>query len=158
MRPMVKGLHVSNGLGWSPDGATFYLIDSFAGIDAFDYEVASGSLSRRRRLISIPRADGLPDGMTVDVEGYLWVAMFNGGCLRRFAPDGTLDAILPMPVTQPTSVVFGGPDLTDLYITSARQDEGGPLSTEQLATQPLAGSVFRCRLGIRGMPTNPYRG
>lgn len=158
VEPVVEGLHVSNGLAWSPDASTFYLIDSFAGIDAFDYDIASGTLSGRRPLITFSATDGLPDGMTVDDEGFLWVAMFNGGCVRRFASDGTPDAVLRMPVTQPTSVVFGGADLTDLYITTARQDEHGPMSAERLAHQPLAGSVFRCRPGLRGTPTTPYRG
>ena len=151
-RHLVDGLTVSNGLGWSPDGSTLYLVDSQVGIDAFDYDVASGRLGARRRLISFPPDGGVPDGLTVDTAGFLWVAMFGGGCLRRFAPDGTPDERIELPVTHPTSVAFGGRDLEDLYITSA-QAAPGTSDGDDL----WAGMLLRCRPGVRGRATARYR-
>jgi sugar lactone lactonase YvrE len=96
--------------------------------------------------------------MTVDEEGYLWVAMFGAGAVRRYAPSGQLTRQIDLPVTHPTSCVFGGPDLRDLYVTSARQDETGPMDAARLASQPLAGSVLRLVPGVRGLPTRSFGG
>lgn len=156
---MLDGLHISNGLGWSPDNRVMYLIDSFAyTLYAFDFDLESGSIADRRPLIEVPEADGVMDGMTVDGEGCLWVAIFGGSEVRRYKPDGELIDRIAMPVTHPTSCVFGGLDLADLYITSARQDVNGPMDEAQLTKQPLAGSVFHLRPGVIGLPTNPFRG
>lgn len=156
---VVGGLWVSNGLGWSPDGRTMYLIDSFAyGLDAFDFDAASGTLARRRRLVDVPASEGLLDGMTVDATGAIWVALFGGWSLRRYRPDGRLDTILRLPVSQVTSCAFGGSDLGELYVTTARQDEHGAMSEEQLSAQPLAGSVLVLRPGIDGLAGQAYAG
>jgi sugar lactone lactonase YvrE len=154
-----EGLHISNGLGWSPDNRVMYHIDSYAcALDAFDFDLEQGTMSGRRRLIEVPASEGLMDGMTVDEEGYLWVALFGGSAVRRFAPTGEPVDHIDLPVTHPTSCVFGGPDLRDLYITSARQDEHGPMDPARLARQPLAGSVFHVRPGVRGLPTQAFGG
>jgi sugar lactone lactonase YvrE len=152
---VLSGVGLSNGLAWSPDDRLMYYIDSLArGIDVFDFDASTGAISNRRRLIDVPDSQGTPDGMTVDSEGCLWVAFWNGGAVRRFRPDGAFLQQVPLPVRQVTSCAFGGGDLGDLYITSAARG----LSEGQLADQPHAGSLFRCRPGVSGMPSHPYLG
>lgn len=149
---------VSNGLGWSADDRTMYYIDSFAfGVHAFDFDPASGAVSGRRPLIEIPfdrSHPTVPDGMTVDAEGYLWVAVWGASEVRRYAPDGTPVARIELPVTQVTSCTFGGDDLGDLYITTGSHN----MSQEQLASQPHAGGLFRCRPGVSGAPAFAFAG
>jgi sugar lactone lactonase YvrE len=152
---VLSGVTLSNGLGWSPDQRTMYYIDSPTyEIDAFDFDPSSGNLSRRRRLVDLPPDWGLPDGMTVDEEGCIWLAFWGASSLRRFAPDGRLAAVVDLPVSQVTSCAFGGEDLSDLYVTSAR----GGLSPEQSQTQPHAGGLFRLRPAVRGLPSQPFAG
>jgi sugar lactone lactonase YvrE len=149
---MLSGVTLSNGLGWSPDGREMYYIDSTTqGVDVFDFEVADGSLGQRRRLISVPREEGLPDGMTVDAEGGLWVALHGSGTIRRYTPDGHVDRVIGVPPRMVTCCAFGGPDLGDLYITTMSLG----LSDAARQAQPLAGALFRCRPGVRGLP--PHR-
>lgn len=146
---------ISNGLGWSLDARTMYYIDSTTyRIDAFDYDVMSGAVSNRRPHIEIPRSWGLPDGMTVDEDGFLWVAFWGGSAVRRLAPDGRVAAIVRFPVTQVTSCAFGGPDLSDLFVTSARSG----VTEAALGKQPLAGGLFRVRPGVHGLPSAPFAG
>ena len=148
---VVDGIMLSNGLDWSPDNRTMYYIDSITQqVDAFDFDVQSGSLSNRRRVISIPKDVGLPDGMTVDGEGYLWVALHGSGTVRRFTPDGQLDRIVRLPVSHVTCPAFGGPNYMDLYMTSMTYG-----LKDAIRNEPLAGSLFRCRPGVRGRP--PFR-
>jgi sugar lactone lactonase YvrE len=150
---VVRGVTLSNGLAWSPGGRTMYYVDSTSyGIDAFDFEISTGDLSGRRRLVELPREWGLPDGMTVDDEGCLWVAFWGASSLRRFQPDGRFVAIFELPVSQVTSCAFGGDDLDDLYVTSAR----GGLSSDLLREQPRAGGIFRLRPGVRGLSSYPF--
>jgi sugar lactone lactonase YvrE len=154
-----EGLHISNGLGWSPDDREMYLIDSFACVlFAFDFDVETGAIARQRKVIEVPPNEGLMDGLTVDQEGHIWVAMFGGSAIRCYAANGKLVSKISLPVTHPTSCVFGGPDLEDLFITTARQDENGPLDAARLATQPLAGSVLHAKPGVRGLPTRSFGG
>lgn len=151
----VTGLTLANGLGWSPDDQTMYLIDSFGlRLDAFDYDAATGALGPARTLVRFADDGTLPDGMTVDAEGYLWVVMYAGGAIRRYAPDGTLDRVIPVPVSQPTSCTFGGPDYTDLYVTSGNQNK----SSAELAVEPTLGGLFRARPGVTGRPATRYAG
>ena len=110
--------------------------------------------TNRRRLISVDRADGLPDGMTVDAEGCLWVAHYNGGVVRRYSPEGRTIGAVVLPVRQVASCTFGGADLKDLYITTLTHT----LSEEQLRQEPLSGALFRCRPGVVGLPANAYAG
>ncbi|MFJ5728034.1 SMP-30/gluconolactonase/LRE family protein [Streptomyces paradoxus] len=124
---------VSNGTGWSPDGRLMYYIDSpTRRVDVFDY--ADGRVSGRRTLAAIEESAGFPDGLTVDAEGCVWVALWQGAAVRRYTPDGLLDRVIELPVPLVTACAFGGPDLTDLYITTARTGLTEPSA--------LAGSLF----------------
>jgi sugar lactone lactonase YvrE len=149
---VVTDVTVSNGLGWSPGGSRLYYVDSPARrVDVFDYDLDTGGLSSRRTFADLGADRGLPDGLTVDAEGGVWVALHGGGVLHRYQPDGRLDRIVALPVTHVTSCAFGGPDLADLYVTSARE----PLSGAERAAQPLAGRLLRLRPGPAGLP-QPY--
>ena|SRR5579859_5135474 len=149
---VLSGVTLSNGLDWTPDGRQMYYIDSTTqGVDVFDYDQADGTLRNRRRRITIPPEEGLPDGMTVDAEGGLWVALHGSGTIRRYTPDGEVDRVVRVPATMVTCCAFGGPDLTDLYITTMSLGQ----SEEAKHEQPLAGGLFRCRPGVRGLP--PHR-
>ncbi len=146
---VLSGLTVSNGIAWTSDAATMYFIDSPThAVDVFDHDPGSGAISARRRLVDLPRAWGLPDGMCLDVQGALWIAFWGGGAVRRFLPDGSLDAIVTMPVALVTSCAFGGPDGGDLYVTTAREG----LTADELRAQPLAGGLFRLRPSVPGPP------
>lgn len=152
-RQVIAGTTISNGMGWSLDGTTMYFIDTPTGtVDAFDYDQGTGRLGAGRPLVRFGPGDGYPDGMTVDSEDHLWVASFGGGFVRRFAPDGTPVDTIELPVTEVTSCAFGGPDLDELFITTARVD----LTRAQLAAQPYAGGVFRARPGVRGRLDNAF--
>jgi sugar lactone lactonase YvrE len=145
----------SNGLAWSPDGSRMYFIDSATqGVDVFDYDARTGSAGNRRRLVTIDRAHGIPDGMTADDEGNLWVACFGGAAVRCFSPAGEQLGEVLCPVTQVTSCAFGGPNLADLYVTSAAYR----LSPGQLKRQPHAGATFVCRPGAAGLPASSFAG
>ena len=147
---VVKGVTVSNGLGWSPDGVRMYYADSpMRRIDVFDYDPATGEAFQRRVFADLSAFDGVPDGLTVDADGFVWVAIWGGGVLRRFAPDGTQDAVIEVPVSQPTSCAFGGPGMTDLYVTTASIG----LTEAELNEQPLAGRLLRLRPGPVGLPS-----
>jgi sugar lactone lactonase YvrE len=146
---------ISNGLCWTGDGTTLYYIDSpTQGIDAFDYDTGTGRPANRRRVAEIPRGAGLPDGMTIDADGCLWVALYGGSAVRRYTPAGTLDATVSFPVTNITCPVFGGPGLGVLYVTSARDG----LDEAKLAAQPHAGAVFAADVGTSGLPATRFGG
>jgi sugar lactone lactonase YvrE len=151
---LIDSVTISNGLGWSPDGGTMYYVDTpTKRIDAFDYDVDSGAISRRRPFVEI-EGEGRGDGLCVDVEGAVWVALWPGWSVRRYLADGTLDAILPLPVAEVSSCVFGGPSLDELFITTA----WSTLSDEQRSAQSLAGSLFRASVGTRGIPRASFSG
>ena len=121
-----------------------YFIDSLAGgVDAYAYE--RGEIAGRRRLIDV--ADGLPDGLCVDADGYLWFAVWGDGSLRRHAPDGAFERRVPVPARNVTSCCFGGAGLDELYVTSARSDDPDDVA---------GGGLFRLRPGIAGLPTNQF--
>ena len=150
---VLLGVGLSNGLGWSPDDRLMYHIDSLAStVSVYDFDAESGSIANGRPLILVPAEHGVPDGMTVDAEGCLWVAFWGGGAVRRYAPDGSLMDEVRLPVRQVTSCSFGGEDQGDLYITSATRG----LSAGELAEQPGAGGVFRCRPGVTGPAADAY--
>ncbi len=152
---VLTGVTLSNGLDWSPDSRHMYYIDSTTqGVDVFDFEPADGSLGERRRLITISPSEGLPDGMTVDAEGGLWIALHGSGSIRRYTPDGRVDRVVRVPVAMVTCCAFGGPDLTDLYITTMSLG----MSAEGRRAQPLAGGLFRCRPGVCGLPPHRFAG
>lgn len=155
LKRAVEGVRVSNGIAWSPDDRLMYFNDTLSGgIDVFDYDISRGEASNRRRFVSIDREVGLPDGMAVDVEGCVWVALFHGGQVRRFSPDGRWIGVISLPVGRVTSCNFGGPTLEDLYITTAdhRLHDDGRLH------EPEAGWLFRCRPGVKGLPSHPFAG
>jgi sugar lactone lactonase YvrE len=153
---VLTGLSISNGIGWSPDGATMYLADSGTGlVEAFGFDGVTGDLSRRRTLVRIQQPGVVPDGLTVDQEGGIWVALWGGGAVQRYGADGALLATVRLPVDQPTSCAFGGPELATLFVTTARTG----LDEAALDRQPHAGHVFRFDgLGVMGTPCIPYRG
>ena len=139
---------LSNGLDWSDDRRVFYYSDSHAGVDVFDTDPDTGALSGRRRLVET--SDGAPDGLTLDAEGCLWLAVWGSSELRRYTPDGRLDTVVTLPVSQVTSAAFGGADLSTLYITTAREN----FTPADLAAEPHAGDIFACTPGVTGRP--PY--
>ena len=152
----LDGVTISNGLAWSPDNKTMYYIDSpTRRIDAFDFDKDSGQIVNRRTVISFPGEEGVPDGMTIDAEGMLWVAHWGGWKVWRFDPNSgrVLDEI-PVPAAHVTSCCFGGEDGNELYITTARIG----LSDEELEKQPHAGGLFRIRTNVKGAPTYEYGG
>jgi sugar lactone lactonase YvrE len=152
---VVPDTGIANGLGWSPDGGTLYFIDSpLQRIDAYEYDPATGELGARRTVAAIDPDDGLPDGLTVDAEGGVWVALVRTGALRRYAPGGALEAELGMPVRNPTCPGFGGPDLRTLYITSAHLRSDPTYADES----PLAGALFALDVGVPGLPEPPFAG
>ncbi|MBU8545065.1 MULTISPECIES: SMP-30/gluconolactonase/LRE family protein [Roseomonadaceae] len=155
-RVMQAGLHVANGIGFSPDDARLYLADSGRRrIDVFDFDLAAGTLANRRPFVSFAEGEGVPDGLTVDAAGGVWVALWDGWRVARYTPDGRLDRVLNLPVPRPTSCAFGGPGLATLFVTSARVR----LSAAELAEAPLSGSVFAIETGgAHGLPEPPFHG
>ena len=146
---VLNGVATSNGIGWSVDGSTLYYVDSATGgIDAFDFDVATGSVDRRRRFADVPPELGLPDGLTVDAEDGVWLAVFFGSRLHRYGPDGRLDAVVHFPVSLVTSCAFGGDTLDELYVTTAAHRLRDP--------EPLAGALFRLDAGVRGRTETPF--
>lgn len=149
----VSGTTISNGIGWSADGRRMYFIDSTTQrIDVFDFDGSTGAISDRRPFAAIDPADGLPDGLAVDAEDGVWVCLFGGAALRRYGPDGRLDAVVALPVTNPTCPAFGGPGLRTLYVTSARHK----LTPAQLAAEPLAGALLALEPGVAGLPAHRF--
>jgi len=149
---LVRGVAISNGLDWSDDRRSFYYVDSpTGGIDLFDTDPHTGALSNRRRFVDIPAPAGSPDGLTIDADGGVWVALWGGGELRRYLPDGRLATVVRVPAGQVSSAAFGGPDLDVLYVTTAREE----LSVADLNAQPHAGDIFCCTPGVTGRA--PFR-
>lgn len=147
----VAATTLSNGLGWAPDGRRMYFIDSTTYvIDAFDYDESTGSVAHRTPFVSIDERDGLPDGLTVDSEGGVWVALFGGGAIRRYDSTGKLTHHLGLPVTNPTCPAFGGDRLDVLYVTSAQIK----LSAEQLEREPAGALLEISGTGFSGFAAN----
>jgi len=152
---VLTGTVISNGLGWSPSGRDFYFIDSpTRRVDVFDCDPETGALAGRRRFAAVEVEGAVPDGLAVDAEGGVWVAVHGGWGLRRYAPDGDLAAIVDLPVARVTSCCFGGADLRDLYVTTRRDG----LSAGELADQPLAGALLRLDAGVAGLSTHAFAG
>ena len=152
--PVVRGLTISNGLGWSLDDTTMYVTDSAVGrIDAYDYDLASGRLGARRPFFEAADDQGSPDGLTVDAEGCLWVAFWGAGRVRRFSPAGELMVEVRVAASHTTSCAFTGADLGALAITTAWDE----LTAEQRAAEPDAGRRFVVQVGSSGLPGEPCR-
>ena len=149
------GVSISNGIVWSRDQRTMYYVDTGRNdVRAYDYDLDSGAISNERVTVT-NGGSGHFDGMTMDQEGMLWIAIFQGSAVRRYHPEsGELLATVDLPMSNVTSCAFGGSDLTDLYITSACLR----LSEAEREAQPLAGSLVRVVPGVRGLPAVPYAG
>jgi sugar lactone lactonase YvrE len=148
VRAVLAGVTVSNGLDWSPDGSLAYYDDTATHrVDVFDYDRDAG-LTGRRPFVQMPD-DGNPDGLTVDAEGGVWVALYGSGVVHRYTPAGVLDDVVEVPTAQVTACTFGGPRLDQLFVTTSR---------EGLAPgdDPLAGSLFRTDVGIAGLPVREF--
>ncbi|WP_010139654.1 SMP-30/gluconolactonase/LRE family protein [Oceanicola sp. S124] len=149
-RAVDGGFQVSNGLGWSADDKTFYFNDSGLGtVFAYDFDIEAGKISNRRVFLQFDPKDGKPDGMTVDAEGTVWIALWDGWRVAGYRPDGTLLREIDMPVPRPTSCCFGGPDLKTLYITTASIR----LPAAVLEEAPLSGGIFAIDMEVPGQPT-----
>lgn len=152
----IRGVTISNGMAWNTDEGLFYYIDSpEREICAFDYEPETGEISNRRVIRKMEEKDGLPDGMTIDTDNKLWVAMYDGGKVIRLDPatGDTLSAIT-LPVPKVTSCTFGGTELSELYITTAREH----MTEDDLGKAPLSGSLFRAKLPVTGKPPHRFSG
>jgi D-xylonolactonase len=157
--PVDEGIELANGLGFSPDNRTLYFTDSAARrIYAYDVGPVTGDLTRKRVFVQIPTTEGLPDGLTVDRDGFVWSAQWYGGQVVRYDPDGKVERRLAMPVSQVSSVAFGGEDLGDLYITTAADPWPSPLAPPGWsADAPTGGSLYRVRLDVPGKPEHLAR-
>ena len=153
---LLTGVTISNGLAWSPDHKTLYYIDTpTREVRAFDYDLDTGMIANARVVIYVPEALGWPDGMTSDTQGNLWIAMWGGAQVTRWNPNtGQLLEQIPVPAKNVSSCVFGGKDLNELYLTSARIG----LDEATLKQYPLTGGVFRLETKVAGMPTFAFAG
>ncbi|MEX2202676.1 MAG: SMP-30/gluconolactonase/LRE family protein [Actinomycetota bacterium] len=144
---VLEGMTISNGLGWSPDARRMYFVDSpTRRVDVFAYDVGVGDASDRSVFVETADFPGVPDGLAVDEEGCVWVAMHDGAALVRFSPDGLHVGTLDIPVPRPTSCCFAGPSLDRLVVTTAASDDG------------TGGDLFVCDVGVAGMPTIAFAG
>jgi sugar lactone lactonase YvrE len=152
---MDSDITVSNGIGWSPDQKTMYFTDSFRYcIHAYDFDAAAGSIKNRRVFVQSGTDGGVPDGMTVDSEGFVWSAFWGGWKVVRYNPEGKIDREYRLPVPNPTSCAFGGKHLDELYVTSATLG----LTAKEKSDTPQSGDLFRLRTGIKGMDEARFAG
>lgn len=151
MRVVVDNVTTSNGLDWAPDGSLAYYVDTHTRrVDVFDYARESG-LTGRRPFVQIPREQGVPDGLTVDAEGGVWVALYGGGTVRRFTPGGALDAVVEVQARHVTACTLGGARLDELFVTTSRQNlEPGE--------DRFAGALFRTHVEVPGLPVREFSG
>jgi sugar lactone lactonase YvrE len=152
---MVDGLVVSNGLAWAGDGRTMFHSDSKGQVIwAYDYDPDSGTLGDRRVVARPTEAQGRPDGAAADMEGFYWSAGISAGVLNRWAADGRLDRVIPLPCSNPTMPCFGGPDMRTIFVTSLRHG----VADEVLAAKPLSGGIFAVRVDVPGVPVGRFKG
>lgn len=155
LHTMEVGIPVSNGIGWSPDNKTMYFTDSMRQVIlAYDFDPATGNISHRRPFVQVTEEGVVPDGLTVDSEGYVWSAQWGGWKVVRYDPDGQVDRLVELPAQQISCPAFGGENLDELYITSAWSG----LSEAERKKQPLAGALFRVRVGVKGIPEPRFAG
>ncbi|HSY16414.1 MAG TPA: SMP-30/gluconolactonase/LRE family protein [Jatrophihabitantaceae bacterium] len=147
---VLTGVSISNGIVWSLDGQTVYYVDTpTKRVDAFDFLAEAGTFGQRRPVAAITAPGASPDGMTIDADGFLWVALWGGGAVHRYSPDGTLADVIDVGARQVSACAFGGPELDTLYITTSRQG----LNDDE---QPGAGALFATVPGVRGVPVLPF--
>jgi sugar lactone lactonase YvrE len=152
---MLAPVTTSNGIDWSPDGRLMYYVDTGTRrVDVFDVDTGLERLTNRRPFADLTGQTGRPDGLVVDAEGGVWVALWRGGAVRRYRADGSLERELTLPTDLVTKCAFGGPGMTDLYITTAQRD----LTAGERETQPHAGGVFRAHPGVAGQPARRFKG
>lgn len=152
---MDKNFIIGNGIDWSPDSQKMYFTDSInRTIYIYDFDPSSGSIKNKKVFVKIAASEGYPDGLTVDSQGYIWSAHWDGWRLTRYTPDGFIDKIVAMPVPRPTSMAFGSSNLSKLYITSASYG----LTSDELKGAPLSGSLFVYDASIPGKPCNLFSG
>jgi sugar lactone lactonase YvrE len=151
---MLPNVTISNGIGWSPDDATMYYIDTpTRKVSAFDYDIDRGLMGRRRTAFDFSSQEGVPDGMAVDEEGMLWVAHWGGSKVSRCNPrTGEVVDQVFVPALNVSSCCFGGTRMDELYVTTAREG----LDSAVLTRYPSSGGLFRARPGVRGLPTNCF--
>lgn len=155
IRTIFTGITESNGLGWSPDSRTFYYVDSGSqDVTAWDFDLATGTPSNRQLFATVDVAEGTPDGLTVDASGNVWVALWGGSALRCYSASGAVISDVTLPVSRVTCAGFGGPDLTDLYVTTSWE---GATRAER-SREPLAGHVFLVPSVGPGLPSNRFGG
>jgi sugar lactone lactonase YvrE len=148
---VLAGVTVSNGLAWSPDGSTVYYVDTATQrIDAFDFDASTAAFAGRRAVVEIDPSLGSPDGLAVDAEGGLWVALHGGAAVHRYAPGGRLEEVIDLPTPHVTACAFGGPALDQLFITTSAMGLCG--------CDDKAGALFRAEPGIAGLPAEPFQG
>ena len=151
VRVVIDSVSTSNGLDWSPDGTLAYYVDTDTSrVDVFDYDRETG-LTNRRTFVAIDADDGRPDGLTVDADGGVWVALHRGGAVHGYRPDGVLDTVVEVPVAKATACAFGGEHLDQLFITTSREG----LAPDE---EPAAGSLFRAEVGVVGRPVLEFAG
>lgn len=156
-RVIDEGIHLANGLGFSPDGKILYFADTVARrIYAYDYDLGTGSVRNRRLLVQVPSEEGLPDGLAVDRAGFIWSAQWYGSCIVRYDPEGKVERRILLPAKQVSSLTFGGPDLTDIFITSAGQSEIMPIMPPGYDPHSgnFGGPLYCLNLGIAGLCSN----
>jgi sugar lactone lactonase YvrE len=150
VRRVLPGISVSNGIGWSPDDSTMYHVDTpRRRIDVYAFDAVPGTIAGRRATIPVDPEQGLPDGLAVDAEGGIWLALWGGGAVNRYSAEGRLEERLELPVSRVTSCCFGDPDLGTLYVTTASRGA---------EHEPLAGALFAFRPGVRGLSSTPFAG
>jgi sugar lactone lactonase YvrE len=150
VRRALDNVVVSNGLCWSLDDSLFYYVDTATRrVDVFDFDLAQGTIANRRTFVELAPGEGDPDGLAIDSEVYLWVALWDGWQVRRYGPTGQLDTVVELPVARPTCCALGGADLRDLFIATAMPD-----AAEDRHDQTLAGMVFHVRVHVPGRPAN----
>ncbi|MEJ2412386.1 MAG: SMP-30/gluconolactonase/LRE family protein [Anaerolineales bacterium] len=155
LQVMESGISISNGIGWSPDNSLMYFTDSPSGvIYVYDFDLEKGSISNPREFVRVPAEAGVPDGLTVDGEGYVWSAHWDGWRVSRYDPDGLVERVIYLPVQRPTSCAFGGSNLDKLFITSAWTG----LSESERREQPLAGDLFVYPAEIQGQKESYFKG
>ncbi|WP_316568725.1 SMP-30/gluconolactonase/LRE family protein [Neobacillus sp. YIM B06451] len=152
----LEGLGISNGLAWSPDNRYLYFIDTPTGkVVRYNYKLETGEINEPKEVVTIPDGEGFPDGMTIDEEGFIWIAHWAGGKVSRWNPEtGEKVEEIRVPAVNVTSCTFGGQDFSELYITTARNG----MSDEELERFPHAGGVFKVKPSVKGMPTNEFKG